>query len=99
MGLEFHEFYSKTDKSFINDFFHTQIYNIYTCVCGYDSYRFQKIIDIPLFLLVNNKKLDLINLLRNNFLNNSVEWNSEYINCKKSNQKHYKNIKINMINN
>ena len=39
MGLEFHEFYSKTDKSFKNDIFDIQICS----VCLYDSYRFQKI--------------------------------------------------------
>ena len=97
MGLEFEQFYKNKENSFINDIFIIQIYNIFICTCGYDSYTFEKVLDIPLYIPINNKIYQLNNLIRNNISNISVDCSLDCINFKKSKKKYYKNIKINFI--
>ena len=43
-------FFKSRENSIIVDIFYNQIINIFTCSCGFESYSFQKLLDIPLLL-------------------------------------------------
>jgi hypothetical protein len=48
---EYNKFYSSREKSIVTDFFNGEILNTFVCDnCGKESYSFQKIIDIPIYL-------------------------------------------------
>ena len=63
--------------------------NIFICKCGYESYSFQKLLDIPLLVPNDTKEINLYNLIEmfNNVI--SVDLDGK---CKKCN-KMKKNIK------
>ena len=47
---EYHNFFLSRENSIIVDIFYNQMINIFTCACGFESYSFQKLLDIPLLL-------------------------------------------------
>ena len=91
---EYHEWYLTRENSIIINIFYAQIINIFTCECGYESYSFEKILDIPL-LLPNNRnsdKLNLEKLLLNYFSGEKFKWDSKCEKCLKKNLFHSKKI-------
>ena len=50
---EFHTFFNQREKSIITELFYSQLITTITCPCGYISYTFMKILDIPLLLNSN----------------------------------------------
>ena len=64
---EFYQFNLDREDSFITDNFYSTIMTQYTCICKYMSYSFQKILDYPLDLPCNIKKIELIDLLKTSF--------------------------------
>ena len=64
---EFYQFNLDREDSFITDNFYSTIMTQYTCICKYISYSFQKILDYPLALPCNIKKIELIDLLKTSF--------------------------------
>ena len=78
MSEDFHNFYIKNENSFIIDIFYSQLINIYTCVYGYDTFSFQKNLDIPIYIPINNKEFELINLIKENFSDVINDWIEEY---------------------
>jgi len=61
---EFDENFKGRENSIVMDSFYAQIINIFTCKCGFESYSFQKLLDIPLLLPTKGKReIDLISFL------------------------------------
>ena len=93
---EYHNWYLTRENSIIISIFYAQIINTFTCECGYKSFSFEKILDIPL-LLPNNRysdNLNLINLLNNYFSGEKFKWDSKCEKCKEKNLYHQKSIKF-----
>ena len=92
---DFHENFSKKEKSIITQLFYAQIVNIYTCKCKSAIYSFQKILDFPLLFpnkIINNM-ITLHELLKFYFQVEYIEFESK---CQKCHQieKHKKELKI-----
>ena len=83
ISKDFHNFFINKENSFIIDIFYTQLSNVFTCICGYDTYSFQKNFDIPLYLPINNRTYKLIPLIMDNFKTIINDWNNECLFCKK----------------
>ena len=96
MSYEFHKTYIKRENSFINEIFINQLINEFKCECGYITFSFEKIFDIPLIIPSNNN-YNLIDLLDYNFKDNVV-FNDKCINCKKKFINHIKQIKFDILN-
>ena len=90
---EFDELFKSRENSIIIDTFYSQIINIFTCKCGYETYSFQKVLDLPLLLPHADKPVSLNNLLDEYFEGDIIEFSSK---CKKCGKKtaHNKEIKI-----
>ena len=86
--------YRRKENSFIISLFYPQIVNTFTCKCGYISYSFEKIIDIPL-LLNEEKETSLESLIDNYFTEENFKWESKCDNCK---QKEIHNKSTRIIN-
>ena len=97
-NLEYHNFFLSREKSIIIDLFYIQMINIFTCKCGFESYSFQKLLDIPLLLPMNKREIDLISLIREYLKEEKIDWSSQCENCKTKNLEHLKKIKISMMN-
>ena len=95
---EYHNFFIGRENSIIIDIFYIQIINIFTCKCGFESYSFQKLLDIPLLLPMKIRETDLISLIKEYLKEESLDWSKECEKCKKENLFHVKKIKFNMIN-
>ena len=76
--LEFNTFFNQREKSIIIELLYSQLITTITGPCGYISYSFMEILDIPLLLNLNNISTD-INELLDNFLINvlSLEYKCE----------------------
>ena len=90
---EFDELFKSRENSIIIDTFYAQIINIFTCKCGYETYSFQKILDLPLLLPDEDKPVSLNNLLDEYFEGDIIQFSTK---CKKCGKKtaHKKDIKI-----
>ena len=92
---DFHENFSKKEKSIITQLFYAQIVNIYTCKCKSAIYSFQKILDFPLLFpnQIFNNMITLHELLKFYFQVEYIEFESK---CQKCHQieKHKKELKI-----
>ena len=98
IGKDYHEFYLKSEDSFINDLFYLQLSNTYTCACGFEKYNFQKCSHIPIYIPINNRNYNFNYLIKYNFNEIIKDTYDECEFCKKKNITHYKEIKFNMIN-
>ena len=56
--------------------------NTFTCVCGYDTYFFQKSFDIPLYLPINNRTYQILPLIIDISKTIINDWYNECLNCK-----------------
>ena len=72
--------------------------NIFTCECGFESYSFQKLLDIPLLLPMKKREIDLISLIKENLKEEKIDWSSKCEKCEKANLAHLKKIKMSMLN-
>ena len=95
---EYHTFFIGRENSIIIDIFYIQIINIFTCKCGFESYSFQKFLDIPLLLPMRSRETDLISLIKVYLKEEILDWSSKCEKCKKVNLPHTKKIKFNMLN-
>ena len=92
---DFHENFTRREKSIITDIFYAQIVNIYTCQCKAMIYSFQKILDFPLLFpeKVYNDEISLFELLRLYFSKEVVDFENKCDRCRKI-EKHKKELKI-----
>jgi len=90
---EFDALFRSRENSIIIDTFYGQIINIFTCVCGYETYSFQKILDLPLLLPDMDRPVSLNLLLDEYFEGDNIQFSDK---CKKCGKKtiHKKEIKF-----
>ena len=50
LAKEFHKLFLRRENSFIIDTFYTQLITIFNCKCEFETYSFQKVLDIPLMI-------------------------------------------------
>ena len=89
---EFDELFRSRESSIIMDSFYGQIINIFTCTCNYQSYSFQKVLDLPL-LLKTGMSVSLYELLDDYFSGERIQFETKCENCGKK-RVHEKEIKI-----
>jgi ubiquitin C-terminal hydrolase len=82
---EYNKFFLERENSIVIEIFYSQMINIFVCKnCGFKSYSFEKILDIPLLLPDKNKN----NITPNNFFynigNNNI-YNIKYFINKRKN--------------
>ena len=63
---EFHKNFINKEKSIITDLFYSQIITTFICKCNAEIISFKKLLDFPLLLPENVKKMDIIDLLKIN---------------------------------
>ena len=97
-SFEYNKYFLTRENSIITDLFYTQMINIFTCKCGYESYSFQKLLDIPLLIPNETREINLYDLIEifNNEINVHLDDICKICNKKKKNIK--KKIKFNIIN-
>ena len=90
---EFDALFRSRENSIIIDTFYGQIINIFTCLCGYETYSFQKVLDLPLLLPERDSPISLNLLLDEYFEGDNIQFSDK---CKKCNKKtmHKKEIKF-----
>ena len=91
---EYHNFFLSRENSIIVDIFYNQMINIFTCACGFESYSFQKLLDIPLLLPNKSLKIDLSSLIQDYFKEEELDWSTKCEKCEKENLKHLKILKF-----
>lgn len=95
---EYHTFFIGRENSIIIDTFYIQIINIFTCKCGFESYSFQKFLDIPLLLPMKQRETDLISLIKVYLKEEILDWSAKCEKCEQGNLRHVKKIKFSMLN-
>ena len=95
---EYHNFFLSRENSIIIDTFYIQMINIFTCQCGFESYSFQKLLDIPLLLMMKKSQTDLISLIKEYLKEEEIDLSSKCEKCNKTNITHFKKIKFSMVN-
>ena len=73
--------------------------NIYVCSCGYETFSFDKYLDLPLLIPDQNKNYNLKDLIKYRLNSKITEWIEKCENCKQSGLNHYKFEKFDMISN
>ena len=99
LNKEYHQNFINRENSFIALYYYQQIINIFECKCGYKSYNFEKILDIPLLLPKSRNYFDLKDLIDNNFIEDNIDWIYKCIQCKQKNIIHIKKTKFTKLNN
>ena len=89
---EFDELFRKRENSLIMDVFYAQIINIFICKCKFETYSFQKILDLPL-LFKGSSSCDIETLLDYYFEEDDIQFETK---CEKCGGKelHKKQMKI-----
>ena len=90
---EFDMNFKERETSIITYLFYSQIITTFKCTCGSEIYSFQKLLDFPLLLPENIKKIDLKDLLNIYFKTEIVEFETECETCKEK-TKHHKITRI-----
>ena len=96
---EYNEFYLCREDSIVVKIFYSQIMNIFICECGDISYSFEKLLDIPLLFPkeINNKEINLNDLISQYFNGEELTWNLSCQKCQKKDMKRNKKIKITIL--
>ena len=89
---EFDEVFRKRENSLIMDVFYGQLINIFKCECDFETYSFEKILDLPL-LLQKRTNIDIKDLLKDYFECERIKFETKCEKCKKK-EWHTKEIKI-----
>ena len=89
---EFDEVFRKRENSLIMDVFYGQLINIFKCECDFETYSFEKILDLPL-LLQKRTNIDIKDLLKDYFECERIKFETKCEKCKKK-ERHTKEIKI-----
>ena len=82
---EYNELFKSRENSIIVDTFYGQIINIFTCKCDYETFSFQKILDLPLLIPKNsNNTIELVDLIDLYFEGEDIKFETK---CEKCNKK------------
>ena len=98
-NYEYNNFYLCRENSIIVKVFYSQIMNMFTCDCGDISYSFEKILDIPLLFPkeINNKEIDLNDLLNHYFQGEKISWSLKCPKCGQKDVERNKVIKLSIL--
>ena len=96
---EFHNNYITRENSAVVKNFYFQMINKIVCSCGYESYSFDKYLDLPLFIPDEKNEYKLIDLIKYRLNSKISEWTKKCENCNEPNLNHYKIEKFDMISN
>ena len=96
LSEEYHNYFLNRENSFIVDLFYIQQINTFICKCGYNTYSFEKYLDIPLLIPNNRDENNIYDLLKEYIKIFKIKWEKPCINCKKSCE-HSKIIKFNKL--
>jgi ubiquitin carboxyl-terminal hydrolase 2/21 len=98
---EYNDFYLCRENSIVVKIFYSQIMNEFICECGDISYSFEKILDIPLLFPkeINEKEINLNDLISNYFEGEDITWNLVCQKCSKKDLKRNKKIKMTILPN
>ena len=91
--IEYDKYFKGRENSLIMETFYGQIINIFKCECGFETYSFQKILDLPLFLQ-NSTNIKLKDLLDEYFEGEEIQFETKCEKCSKKKQIHKKEIKF-----
>ena len=96
---EYNDFYLCRENSIVVKIFYSQIMNIFVCDCGDISYSFEKILDIPLLFPkeMNDKEINLNDLISIYFNGENITWNTSCQKCNKRDLKRNKKIKMTIL--
>ena len=90
---EFDEVFRKRENSLVMDTFYGQLINIFKCECDFETYSFEKILDLPLLLQKHSSSIDIKDLLKDYFECERIKFETKCEKCKKK-EWHTKEIKI-----
>ena len=90
---EFDEVFRKRENSLIMDVFYGQLINIFKCECDFETYSFEKILDLPLLLPKQKSSINIKDLLDEYFDSERIKFETKCEKCKKK-EWHTKVIKI-----
>ena len=93
LNKEYDLLFKRREDSIIIDTFYGQLINIFKCECGFESYSFEKVLDLPLLFNEYERIQNLDKLLDKYFESDSLEWGSKCQQCKKI-KEHIKEVKI-----
>jgi ubiquitin C-terminal hydrolase len=80
---DFDKLYRSREDSIVLDTFYGQVVNIFSCRdCKYETYSFEKFLDIPL-LLKDDSPTDLSSLLNMHFEQEGFQWDSPCEKCRR----------------
>lgn len=96
LNNEFDKMFREREDSIVVDTFYGQIENIFKCTCGFESFSFEKYLDMPIYLDKDDNKQELKKLIKKNFEKDSFEWGTK---CEKCGKKtiHEKESKISFL--
>ena len=90
---EFFNNFKERENSIINDLFYSQIITSFKCKCGAEIYSFQKLLDFPLLIPENVKRINIKDLLNIYFKSELVDFEKKCDKCQQI-AKHKKEMKI-----
>jgi len=91
---EFDEVFRKRENSLIMDVFYGQLINIFRCECNFETYSFEKILDLPLLLKKEiSYSTNIEDLLKDYFECERIKFETKCEKCGKK-EWHTKEIKI-----
>ena len=80
---EYDKFFKSREHSYIHDIFYFQTITTYSCICGYNSYVCENLLEIPILLSEEKVNLKLEELLNCYFKEEKIPWDDKCWNCKK----------------
>ena len=92
LNYEYDKIFKRREDSIVVDTFYGQIINIFQCKCGFETYSYEKFLDVPL-LMKDKGKQKINHLLENFFKIDKIDWNVNCKECKKK-KEHKKIVKI-----
>ena len=90
---EFDEVFRKRENSLIMDVFYGQLINIFKCECDFETYSFEKVLDLPLLLPKQKSSINIKDLLEEYFDSERIKFETKCEKCKKK-EWHTKVIKF-----
>jgi ubiquitin C-terminal hydrolase len=100
LNIEYDRLYKAREDSVVFDTFSSQIVNIFTCLeCNYETYSFEKYMDIPILLEKESYSgIDMSSLLDEFFGSDKLKWETpcENTRCKKKSY-HSKFVKLSYL--
>ena len=92
ISLEYNKFFNSREHTFIHDLFYFQTISTYTCICGYNSYSCENLLEIPLLFPEEKDNFTLEELLNQFFEEDQVQWEDKCWRCNKKKKSRLYNV-------